>query len=61
MPFLSIRSAVKTDAAAILECLRTAFEPYERDYTSDGFVDTILTPETIHDRLDAMSVFVVLS
>lgn len=35
-----------------------AFAPYGKDYTPDGFLDTVLTPETMHRRLAEMCVFV---
>jgi GNAT superfamily N-acetyltransferase len=57
----TIRKAVENDASGILECLRIAFEPYRSQYTSGGFADTVLTPETIRDRLAQMSVFVAVT
>ena len=50
-----------TDASGVLECLKTAFEPYRAKYTPDAFADTILTPETIQGRLRQMSVFVAVT
>ncbi len=58
---ITIRKALKADAAGILECLKIAFEPYRDQYTPGGFADTVLTPETIHDRLGQMSVFVAVT
>jgi ribosomal protein S18 acetylase RimI-like enzyme len=58
---VSIRGATPTDADAILECLRLAFEPYRASYTPDGYEDTVLTAETIHDRLTSMSVLVAVT
>lgn len=46
------------DSAGILDCLREAFEPYRDRYTPEGFLDTVLTPETLKDRLRTMSIFV---
>jgi hypothetical protein len=43
---VSIRRARPTDAGAILECLRSAFEPYRASYTPDAYRDTVLTSET---------------
>jgi GNAT superfamily N-acetyltransferase len=57
----TIRKALKADGAAILECLRIAFEPYRDQYTPGGFADTVLTQETVHDRLGRMSVFVAVT
>lgn len=53
-----IRRASVDDAAQILSCLRLAFEPYRREYTPRGFADTVLSEETIGERLRLMSVFV---
>ena len=38
-----------------------AFEPYRSSYTPDAFSDTILTPETIQQRLASMSIFVAVT
>jgi N-acetylglutamate synthase-like GNAT family acetyltransferase len=54
----TIRKARADDARGILDCLKTAFEPYRTSYTPAGFRDTILTAETIHARLATMTVFV---
>ena len=56
-----IRRATTTDVAAILECLRLAFEPYRDRYTPEGFRDTVLTAETLARRLVEMSLFVAVS
>lgn len=58
---VTVRRATAADAAAILGCLRSAFEPYRESYTSDAYQDTVLTPETIHDRLASMSVLVAVA
>lgn len=57
-PTLSIRPATAGDAGPILDCLRAAFEPYRSQYTPAGFLDTVLNPETIRGRLQAMTVLV---
>ena len=56
----SIRRAGESDAAGILECLRSSFEPYRESYTPEGFADTILSPETIGRRLSELFVFVAV-
>jgi ribosomal protein S18 acetylase RimI-like enzyme len=38
-----------------------AFEPHRASYTPEAFADTVLTPETVHQRLAAMTVFVAVS
>ena len=56
-PPFSVRRAAPADAAAILECLRTAFEPYRGQYTPAAFGDTVLTPGTVGERFATMAVF----
>ena len=46
----SVCRARPEDAAAILECLRAAFEPYRALYTPAAFEDTVLTPGTVGER-----------
>ena len=58
---LSIRRATASDAAAILDCLRRAFEPYRERYSPEGFLDPVLTPSTIDDRLASMAVLVAIT
>jgi len=53
-----IRPASFQDAAAILRCLRAAFEPYRAQYTPQAWFDTVMTPDTILHRLSSMSVLV---
>ena len=55
---LSVRRATANDAEAILECLALAFEPFRDEYTPEGFRDTTLTLETLHERLKKMTLFV---
>jgi GNAT superfamily N-acetyltransferase len=54
----SIRQAISEDAAGILACLRGAFAPYQDSYTPDAYRDTVLTADTLRDRLGSMSVLV---
>lgn len=56
-----IRRALTRDSDGILRCLRLAFEPYRRSYTEAAFADTVLTNETIGERLSATRVFVAIS
>jgi ribosomal protein S18 acetylase RimI-like enzyme len=60
-PDFTIRPATAADATAILRCLAAAFAPYREQYTPDGFRDTALTPETIHQRFSQMRVLVAIS
>jgi ribosomal protein S18 acetylase RimI-like enzyme/heme-degrading monooxygenase HmoA len=54
----SIRPAIGEDIPGILACLGFAFEPYRHLYTPDAFLDTVLTPGTLSDRLRNMQIFV---
>lgn len=58
---ISIRKAELRDSETILSCLAAAFAPYRDQYTPDAFLDTILSPETIHTRLAEMCLFVATS
>lgn len=53
-----IRRARERDAQGILDCLRTAFEPYRASYAADGFADTLLAADTIRRRFEEMTIFV---
>jgi GNAT superfamily N-acetyltransferase len=55
-----IRLASAEDAAAILQCLRAAFEPYRSQYTPQAYLDTVMTPDMILQRLTSMTVLVAL-
>jgi GNAT superfamily N-acetyltransferase len=55
---VKIRRAEERDAQAILHCLRTAFAPFEHLYTPEGYRDTVLTKQTVFDRLANMTLFV---
>jgi ribosomal protein S18 acetylase RimI-like enzyme len=57
----SIRPATAEDAAAILDCLRRAFEPYRSTYTPGAYRDTVLGIDTIAERLASMSVLVAVT
>lgn len=57
---ITIRKATVRDANSILDCLRSAFEPYNRCYTAVALEDTVLTPESVLRRLDEMVIFVAL-
>src|SRR5207247_9318070 len=58
---VAVRRATAGDADGILDCLQTAFEPYRQRYTPEGFKDTVLGPDTVHERLHSMSVFVAVT
>src|SRR5258708_24880348 len=54
----AVRKATVADSAEILECLHEAFEPYREAYTPGAFADTVLTSESLEQRLSTMSIFV---
>jgi N-acetylglutamate synthase-like GNAT family acetyltransferase len=56
----SIRKASLRDGEKILQCLREAFAPYQANYTSDAFTDTVLTDETIRQRFAEMTVLIAI-
>jgi len=56
-----IRPASVEDAAAILQCLRDAFEPYRSQYTPQAWLDTVMTTDTLLHRLISMTVWVAVS
>ncbi len=53
--------ATSADAPGILVCLRDAFEEFRERYTPAAFLDTVLTPDTLRERLERMSVFVAVN
>lgn len=57
----SIRAATVDDCTAILECLQLAFTPYRDQYTPAGFLDTVLTPEALRQRMTEMRIFVAVA
>ena len=57
----SVRPATPADSPGVLACLRAAFAPYQQSYTPAAYVDTILTAETLDQRLHSMSIFVAAS
>ena len=56
----AIRPAIVEDACVILQCLRAAFEPYRSQYTPEAWLDTVMTPETLLQRLRSMTVLVAV-
>ena len=55
---IAVRHAERADLEGILACLHAAFAPYRTSYTPDAFADTVLTPQTLAERFEAMQVFV---
>jgi ribosomal protein S18 acetylase RimI-like enzyme len=53
-----VRPATGDDVPGVLDCLRSAFEPYRTDYTPEAFADTTLDVRTVRGRMRSMTVFV---
>jgi ribosomal protein S18 acetylase RimI-like enzyme len=55
---LNVRLALPGDEESILSCLRAAFEPFREQYTLGAYRDTVLTAESLAERISHMAVFV---
>jgi len=53
-----IARATVDDAGGILQCVSEAFEPYRTQYTPAAFNDTVMTDETVRERIETMIVLV---
>ena len=53
-----IRRATLAHAGAILNCLASAFAYYRDRYTAAAYADTVLSSETIRERMASMALFV---
>ena len=58
---ITVRRATPSDADGILACLRAAFAPFQSSYTPAGYLDTVLTPDTLASRFKTMSLFVAVA
>lgn len=56
-PFTVVR-ATPDDAAGVLHCLHRAFAPFRAHYTAAAYENTVLNPESVQERLAAMTVLV---
>jgi GNAT superfamily N-acetyltransferase len=56
-----IRRAAPADADAILNCLSSAFASYRDRYTAAAYADTVLSSETIRERMASMVLFVAVT
>jgi GNAT superfamily N-acetyltransferase len=54
----TVKRATFDDAEGILDCLKAAFEPYRAQYTPAAYEDTVLTRETVRQRMQMMTVLV---
>lgn len=60
-PSVVIRKAMAADSEGILNCLRSAFEPFKTSYTPGAYADTVLDQHTLDQRLHEMIIFVAVS
>jgi GNAT superfamily N-acetyltransferase len=60
-PPFRIARATLDDADGILNCLRAAFEAYRTQYTPEAYEDTIMTAESVRQRIQCMTVLVARS
>jgi GNAT superfamily N-acetyltransferase len=56
-----VTRATLEHAEGILRCLSAAFDPYRTQYTPDAFEDTVMSAETVRQRLETMTVLVAVS
>ena len=56
-----IRKAATRDAEGIHTCLVEAFEPHRLGYTPGAFLDTTGSPDSIHEPLRTMTIYVATS
>src|SRR4030095_5683765 len=54
----SIARATFDDAEGILNCLCAAFEPSRTQYTAAAYEDTVMTSDTVRQRIESMTVLV---
>ena len=57
----AIRPASVKDTAALLQCLRAAFEPHRSQYSPQAWLDTVMTTDTLLHRFTCMTVWVAVS
>lgn len=55
-----IRTAIPDDAGEILRCLAEAFAHHRASYTDGAWIDTVLTPASLRQRFDEMTILVAL-
>ncbi|HTX42838.1 MAG TPA: GNAT family N-acetyltransferase [Acidobacteriaceae bacterium] len=60
-PEFTIREAESGDAAGILDCLGEAFALYRGQYSEGAYADTVLTEETLKQRMREMTVLVAIA
>jgi ribosomal protein S18 acetylase RimI-like enzyme len=58
---IAIRKAHPHDAAAIAECLASAFAPFRSQYTAGAFADTVLNTDGVVDRMAHMTIYAAVT
>jgi ribosomal protein S18 acetylase RimI-like enzyme len=56
----TVRAARPSDAPGLVRCLRSAFGPFEPEYTARAYLDTTLTAASARRRLRSMHVLVAV-
>ena len=60
-PVITIRKAHPQDAAAIADCLESAFAPFRDQYTAGAFADTVLSTTGVLDRMSHMTIHAAIT
>ena len=58
---IAIRKAQPQDAAAIAECLESAFTPFRSQYTAGAFADTVLNTQGVLNRMARMTIYAAVT
>jgi len=58
VPSVRIARATLADGAAIRACMQAAFMPFQGQYTSAAYEDTVPTLEAVSERIETMTVLV---
>ena len=61
MTIPEIRQARQEDCESILDCLAAAFAPYRRQYTRAAYIDTVLDPSSLRNRMQSMHILVAMA
>lgn len=55
-----IRRASVDDLGGVVDCLHSAFAPFESVYTPEAYADTTLSLSTVHERFATMQILVAI-
>lgn len=61
MTIPEIRQARQEDCESILDCLAAAFAPYRGQYTPAAYIDTVLDPSSLRNRMQSMHILVAMA